>query len=135
MEVAVFGAGIAGLMTAISLRDQGHRCSVYERGRQAHDAGMGFILVPEGIACLERFGVHLIEPSVGRELDDYFCRDSSGKIIFEQVLPPGTRGVRRRDLTAALMGALGGDEPVLFDQALDGLEFDNDGDVSVAKLT
>lgn len=29
MDVAIFGAGIAGLMTAITLRAQGHNCHVY----------------------------------------------------------------------------------------------------------
>ena len=43
--------------------------------------------------------------------------------------------MRRRDLTAALMGALGGDEPVVFDQTLDDLEFDNNLDVTVARVT
>jgi len=36
MEIAIFGAGIAGLMSAITLRAQGHRCQIYERMRQGH---------------------------------------------------------------------------------------------------
>ena len=49
MDIAIFGAGVAGLMTAIALRAQGHRCHIYERMRQGHETGMGFILMPEGI--------------------------------------------------------------------------------------
>jgi len=45
MDVAIFGAGVAGLMTAIAMRAKGHRCRVYERHRRSHEAGMGFILV------------------------------------------------------------------------------------------
>ena len=123
MDVAVFGAGIAGLMTAITLRAQGHQCKVYERNRLAQDAGMGFILVPEGIACLERFGVHLTGAFSGRLLERYLCRDSSGRIVLEHALPDGTRGIRRRDLTAALMRALGGDESVVFGPELDDFQF------------
>jgi 2-polyprenyl-6-methoxyphenol hydroxylase-like FAD-dependent oxidoreductase len=134
MEVAVFGAGIAGLMSAITLRARGHKCSVYERSRQAQDAGMGFILVPEGIACLERFGVHLTGGVSGRLLERYLCRDSSGEIIFEQALPAGTRGVRRRDLTTALMRAFGEDESIFFGLELDDLEFDKDAEITAARL-
>ena len=48
MDITVFGAGIAGLMTGIALRAQGHRCHIYERMRKDQDTGMGFILLPEG---------------------------------------------------------------------------------------
>ena len=41
MDIAIFGAGIAGLMTAVALRAQGHRCRTYERMRQCQEhAGM-----------------------------------------------------------------------------------------------
>ena len=61
MEIAIFGAGIAGLMTAITLRAKGHRCRIYERMRQGQETGMGFILMPDGIECLQSFGVKLTE--------------------------------------------------------------------------
>lgn len=134
MEVAVFGAGIAGLMSAIALRSRGHKCRVYERNRLAQDAGMGFILVPEGIACLERFGVYLTGSFSGRLLERYLCRDSSGKIVFEHPLPEGTRGIRRRELIAALMRALGDDQSVVFGPELEDLQFDNDSHVLSARM-
>lgn len=134
MEVAVFGAGIAGLMSAITLRARGHKCSVYERSRSAQDAGMGFILVPEGIACLERFGAHLTGAHSGRLLTRYLCRDSSGEILLEHPLPEGTRGIRRRDLTAALMRAFGEDGSVIFGLELDELEFDGHARVVSARM-
>jgi salicylate hydroxylase len=134
MDVAVFGAGIAGLMSAVTLRARGHNCSVYERSRLAQDAGMGFILVPEGIACLERFGVHLTGALSGRLLERYLCRDSSGKIVLEHALPEGTRGIRRRDLTAALMRALGGEETVVFGPELEEFQFGDDSRVVSARM-
>jgi 2-polyprenyl-6-methoxyphenol hydroxylase-like FAD-dependent oxidoreductase len=132
MDIAIFGAGIAGLMSAITLRAQGHRCHVYERSRQAHDAGMGFILLPEGIACLESFGVRLTGALSGTTLERYVCRDSTGQIVCEQSMPSGTRGIRRRDLTTALMRALG-DDGVVYAE-LDAFAFDRNFHVSAAWL-
>jgi 2-polyprenyl-6-methoxyphenol hydroxylase-like FAD-dependent oxidoreductase len=132
MEIAIFGAGIAGLMSAITLRAQGHRCHVYERSRQAHDASMGFILLPDGIECLESFGVQLTGALSGTTLERYVCHDSSGQVIYEQALPPGTRGIRRRDLTTALMRAMG-DDGVVYAE-LDAFAFDRDFHVSAAWL-
>ena len=135
MDVAVFGAGIAGLMSAIALRAQGVACRVYERSHQAHDAGMGFILVPDGIARLQHFGVHLRGTASGRLLTRYSCRDSSGKVILEHTLPQGTLGVRRRDLTTALMQALGGDESIVFGLELEDVEYDKDQRVRAAVMS
>jgi len=108
MDIAIFGAGIAGLMAAIALRAQGHRCHIYERMRQGQDTGMGFILMPEGIECLQSFGVKFGEQG-GALLEKYCCRNSAGLGLYEQPLPAGTRSIRRRDLVAALMRALPAD--------------------------
>ncbi|HXA84779.1 MAG TPA: FAD-dependent monooxygenase, partial [Candidatus Dormibacteraeota bacterium] len=134
MDIAIFGAGIAGLMTAITLRAQGHRCKVYERTRQGHETGMGFILMPDGIDCLQSFGVKLSGENSGAPLQRYFCRSSAGQILYEQPLPPGTRSLRRRHLIDALMGALPADGAPLFDAELAGLDFDDAGNVLQARL-
>src|SRR5215831_14380370 len=133
MNIAIFGAGIAGLMSAITLRAQGQRCRVYERSSIAQEAGMGFILVPEGIAALEKFGVHLAGDVSGTPLNRYLCRDSAGQIVYEQAMPAGSRGIRRRDLTTALMRALnGGDAVVSAD--FEGLDVGEDFHVTAARL-
>jgi aspartate/methionine/tyrosine aminotransferase/2-polyprenyl-6-methoxyphenol hydroxylase-like FAD-dependent oxidoreductase len=133
MDIAIFGAGIAGLMTAIALRAQGHRCHIYERMRQGQDTGMGFILMPEGIECLQSFGVKFGENS-GAPLEKYCCRNSTGQSLYEQPLPAGTRSIRRRDLVAALMRALPADGSPIFDAELAGLDFDAAGNVTQAHL-
>src|SRR3954466_1621469 len=106
MEITIFGAGIAGLMSAITLRAQGHRCQIYERTRQGHETGMGFILMPEGIDCLQSFGVKLTGEHSGAPLYRYCCRNSVGQVLYEQPLPAGARSMRRHDLLAALLQAL-----------------------------
>ncbi|HET8890656.1 MAG TPA: aminotransferase class I/II-fold pyridoxal phosphate-dependent enzyme [Candidatus Angelobacter sp.] len=133
MDIAIFGAGIAGLMTGIALRAQGHRCHLYERMRQGQETGMGFILMPEGIECLQSFGVKFGEHS-GAPLEKYCCRNSAGQSLYEQPLPAGTRSIRRRDLIAALMRALPADGNPIFDAELAGLDFDAAGSVAQARL-
>ena len=134
MELAIFGAGIAGLMTAITLRAHGHECRVFERSRQSHEAGMGFILVPDAIACLQSFGVHLTGAVGGSALERYYCRNDAGRVVFEQNMPAGARGIRRRDLTTALVRALGEHATLVFDTELEGLEFNKELDVTSARL-
>ncbi len=135
MDSVIFGAGIAGLMSAITLRAQGHRCRIYERSRHAHDAGMGFILMPEGIDRLQSFGVHLTGALGGVPLDRYCCRDAAGQILHEETMPAGARSIRRRDLIAAMMRALPADDTLIFDAELDDLEFDETGQVRSARLS
>jgi aspartate/methionine/tyrosine aminotransferase/2-polyprenyl-6-methoxyphenol hydroxylase-like FAD-dependent oxidoreductase len=134
MDVAIFGAGIAGLMTGITLRSQGHHCRIYERMRPDQETGMGFILMPEGIDCLQSFGVRLTREYSGSPLYRYCCRNSAGQILYEQPLPAGARSMRRRDLLAALLHALPADGAPLFNAELAGLDFDAAGKVSSARL-
>jgi len=135
MDVAIFGAGIAGLMTAITLRAQGHNCSVYERSRRAHDAGMGFILLPEAIAGLDQLGVQLIGDCSGIPLERYLCRIAHGDILYQQAMPPGSRSFRRYDLIAALGKAFGTMQSVQFDASLKHLEFGAGGRIKAARLS
>ncbi len=94
---------------------------------------MGFILVPEGIASLQRFGVRVAGDVSGTPLVRYKCRDSAGRIVHEQAMPAGSVGIRRRDLTTALSRALA-DEQILKFADCEGLEFDEDFHVAAARL-
>jgi 2-polyprenyl-6-methoxyphenol hydroxylase-like FAD-dependent oxidoreductase len=134
MEIIIFGAGVAGLMSAITLRAQGHHCRIFERNRQAHEAGMGFILMPEGIDCLQSFGVSLAGANGGVPLQQYCCRNAAGEILHEQAMPAGARSFRRRDLISALTGAPPVHDALIFDCELDALEFDASGRVRRARV-
>jgi len=135
METAIFGAGIAGLMSAITLRARGHHCRIYERLRQGDETGMGFILMPEGVDCLQRFGVQLTGPLGGVPLQHFYYRNASGEIQHEQTMPPGARGLRRADLVAALVRTSPADDAPIFESELSGLEFDENNRVTAASLS
>lgn len=135
MEIAIFGAGIAGLMSAITLNAQGHHCRIYERSRAGQESGMGFILMPEGARCLEKFGVQLSGASSGVPLQCFYYRDAGGRIQHEQVMPAGARGLRRTDLIAALARALPAESELAFESELNGFEFEAHGRVAAAHVS
>lgn len=134
MDIAIFGAGIAGLVTAITMRVHGHRCRIYERLRKSHDAGMGFILVPEGIEYLQNLGVSLTGKFSGTLLESYCARSSTGALLHEEPMPAGARGIRRRDLMAALVSALSAATTTISDAELISLDLDARGQVTRACL-
>lgn len=57
IEVAVVGAGIAGLTLAAALTRAGLRCRVYERTRQLGEVGAGIQLSPNATRLLLRLGL------------------------------------------------------------------------------
>ena len=130
MNIAIFGAGAAGLMTAISLCAHGHRCRIYERTRLTQEAGMGFILMPEGLSLMRGYGVEL--PVVPLRL--YRYRDSAGNILREEAMPEGSGGIQRRDLISALQAALAETSTLTFGAELDDLKLDRSGKVISAHL-
>src|SRR5947209_6869822 len=130
MGIAIFGAGIAGLTTAIALGAHGHRCRLYERSRKSQDAGMGFILVPEVRQQLEQLGVG----PCGVPLLNYNCRNRAGEVIYSEPILPGTLGVLRRDFIASLAAALPQGEAVSFGNELTGFQFDAQQRVTAAQV-
>ncbi|HWZ42235.1 MAG TPA: NAD(P)/FAD-dependent oxidoreductase [Candidatus Saccharimonadales bacterium] len=130
MEIAVFGAGVAGLMTAITLCAHGHRCRIYERSHLSHAAGMGFILMAEAVDTIESYGVYL----EGVPLKSYLYRDAAGAVLVEQPMPAGAYSIRRSSLMSALMRALPPNAVLTFGAELNRLEFDQAGRVSFACL-
>src|SRR6266699_2184422 len=95
---------------------------------------MAFILLPDGVDCLQSLGVHLTGALGGVTLERYYCRDADGEILHEEAMPAGARCIRRCDLVAAMMAALPVDDILIFDE-LDGLEVDVSGQVASARLS
>ena len=57
MEIAIAGAGIAGLTAAIALASRGFPLTLYERAETLADIGAGIQLAPNAMTVLERLGL------------------------------------------------------------------------------
>ncbi len=90
---------------------------------------MGFILMPEAIDKLRAFGVGLR----GVPLRRYRCHNAMGRPMLAQPMPPGARGIRRREVMEALLEGL--PFPIDFNASLAGFEFTRSGRVAAAYLT
>ena len=66
MRVAIAGAGIAGLTSAIALAERGFEVDVYERAPALLEIGAGIQLSPNAMAVLDRLGSS--GPSAGEAL-------------------------------------------------------------------
>lgn len=67
MKVAILGAGVGGVASAIALRQRGFDVRIYERHPRASVIGAGIVVWPNAAYVLERLGVlHEIEAIAGR---------------------------------------------------------------------
>ena len=57
MNVAIIGAGIGGLTTALFLHQQGHHVHVYESVAEIRELGVGINLLPHAVRELEKLGL------------------------------------------------------------------------------
>lgn len=101
LDVLVVGGGPAGLATAIACRQKGLSVRLVDGARPTLDKACGEGLMPDGLACLQRLGVHLPPPS-GQPF--YGIRYLEGGDVATGRFPgPPGRGVRRTQLHRALV--------------------------------
>lgn len=82
-EIAVVGAGIAGLASAIMLSRRGYRVVVYERFETPRAIGSGLMIQPTGQVALERLGLRRELAVVGHRIDRLHGVTAKGTIIFD----------------------------------------------------
>ncbi len=59
LQIAVMGAGIAGLSAAVALKDHpAVDVQIYERAARLQEIGASIALGPNGMRTLERLGLH-----------------------------------------------------------------------------
>jgi 2-polyprenyl-6-methoxyphenol hydroxylase-like FAD-dependent oxidoreductase len=112
-DIAIIGAGIAGLAAATLLRRAGHRVVVYERFAASRPIGSGLMLQPTGLAALERLGLRGAVEALGARIDRLHGLNERGGLVFDlgyADLDPAfyAIGVHRAALHGALWDAFAG---------------------------
>jgi 2-polyprenyl-6-methoxyphenol hydroxylase-like FAD-dependent oxidoreductase len=136
MQVAVIGAGIVGLTTALSLHAAGIRCVVFEAVAQPAPLGVGLNLLPHAMRELTELGLLPELRSAGVEIDELVYLTRHGKPIWRE--PRGLAAgygwpqiaIHRGELQMLLLRAVRarlGAEAVRFGHALAGVELEPDG--------
>lgn len=109
MRSVFIGGGVGGCAVAAALR--GTRLSgesiIVERRQAGSPAGMGFILMPNGLEALDRIAPEFDWRSAGRSIDCVSLRHADGRVISEHAIEPGVCVGRERFLSM-LRAATGG---------------------------
>lgn len=93
LDIAVAGAGPAGLAAALLLARDGHRVTLFERFEEAAPVGSGLILQPTGMAVLHALGLlpHIL--ALGRRIDRLHGIDArTGRTVLDVRYGAGPRG-------------------------------------------
>ncbi|WP_348270938.1 FAD-dependent monooxygenase [Devosia sp. Leaf64] len=84
LDIAVAGAGLGGLATALFLARQGHRVQLFERFETPQPVGSGLMLQPTGLAVLEALGLSEGINALGSPVDRLVGTDfRSGRTVLD----------------------------------------------------
>ena len=106
VDVAIIGGGVAGLATALSLRQRGLDAVAFERA-PAHNpaAGLGFLLMPNGIDALTKLGLIDKVRAVSHSAQRAVHRSPAGELQRDAVIPEHL-GLLRGPFLEVLLRAL-----------------------------
>lgn len=81
-EIAIIGGGVAGLCTAIALKNIGIQVTIYERVGQLKGLGAGFGLAANAMQALDYLGLREGVEKIGHFLDSYNILDHKGRVLL-----------------------------------------------------
>lgn len=109
MDIAILGAGVAGMSTALALAGRGHRIRLYERRLSDSTMGAGVVLWPNAGFVLAQLGILPDIVEVSGHLRAMRCIDRHGNPFkltdireLDRRMGFPTRSILRRDLQAVL---------------------------------
>ncbi len=80
-QIAIIGAGIAGLTAAIAFRKAGYQPLIFEAAPVIHPVGAGLGLAANAIKAFEKLGLRDEVVAAGRVLPSFSILDQKGKVI------------------------------------------------------
>src|SRR5882672_8221354 len=84
LDIAIAGAGPAGLATALYLRRAGHRVTIFERFAEPAPVGSGLILQPTGLTVLGDLGLLAEIMTLGSRIERLYGADAaSGRTVLD----------------------------------------------------
>jgi 2-polyprenyl-6-methoxyphenol hydroxylase-like FAD-dependent oxidoreductase len=104
LQIAVIGAGTAGLATAIALSQKGHSVVVFEKHPRIAPVGAGILLQPAGIDALAELKCMSAFRDVGSPVKQLQVHNHRGRRLVDIPYDPHNHawGVSRGSLTAVL---------------------------------
>lgn len=80
-SICIIGGGIAGLCTALALKNKGIEVSVFEASSEIKALGAGLGMAANAIKAFDKLGIKAEVIEAGRVLDTFQIRDDKGKTI------------------------------------------------------
>jgi 2-polyprenyl-6-methoxyphenol hydroxylase-like FAD-dependent oxidoreductase len=119
MRSIIIGGGVAGLAmtTALGALPQISESTIIERRPTDAPSGMGFLLMPNGLAALRELAPQVHWAHTGHWIEHASLRASDGSILREHALEPALCVSRARFLSQLRATALGGGRARMLDGA------------------
>lgn len=83
VKIVIIGGGIAGLTTAIALKQAGFQPEIFEAAPQIRAVGAGLVLAANAMKALKHIGIESEIIERGNALPAFVIYDSGGKIIMK----------------------------------------------------
>ncbi|HET6951292.1 MAG TPA: FAD-dependent monooxygenase [Acidimicrobiales bacterium] len=136
MKVAVIGAGIGGLATAVALHRGGIEVRCFEQARVLAEVGAGITLAPNGLRVLRHLGLADALDGMGSPIANRVISLADGtEVANVPLVTDGSRselvGMHRADLFEMLLSALP-DDVLALDHRCTG--FDQDDDAATVRF-
>ncbi|MEY5061408.1 MAG: hypothetical protein RIS45_1329 [Planctomycetota bacterium] len=134
MRSVLIGGGVAGCAVAAALRGTrlGAESIIIERRQAGSPAGMGFILMPNGLDALEAIAPEFDWRGAGRQIDRVVLRRADGSVLADHSIDAGVCVGRERFLT--MLRAATGSTRFLEGTSISGLARRADGSTAAVLL-